>query len=62
MGIGGETDLVVDDEMDGASCSVAGEVVEAHGFVYNTLSSKGGVTMKQNTHSSVGIFVSPLRY
>ena len=59
VGIGSETDLVVDDEMDGASRSVDGEVVEAHGFVYDTLSSKSGITVEQNAHSGVvRLFVS----
>ena len=58
-GVGSETDLVVDDEMDGASRAVAGEVVEAHGFVYDTLTSKGGITVEQNAHSgAVCLFVT----
>ena len=45
--------------MDGASHSIDGEVVEAHGFVYNTLSSKSSITVEQNAHSGVvHLFVS----
>lgn len=49
-GVGGETNLVVDNQVDGATSAVVGEVLHTHGLVDNTLTSKGGVTMEQDTH------------
>lgn len=51
--VGGEADLVVDDEVDGSSGSVPRQVVEAHGLVDNTLASERSVSMEQHTHSGI---------
>jgi len=56
-GIGGETDLVVDDNVDGTTSLVRGKSVETHGFVDNTLTSESGVTVEQDTHGGVGLLL-----
>ena len=48
--ISGETNLVVHNEMDGATSGVGRKRVEAKAFVHNTLSSEGSVTVEKNTH------------
>jgi hypothetical protein len=48
--IGGETNLVVDDEVNGTTGRKGGERVEAETLVDDTLGSKGGITVKENTH------------
>lgn len=45
-----ETDLVVDHYMDGAMCSEGRQVRQMHGFIDNSLTSKGSITMEQNAH------------
>lgn len=50
--ISGETDLVVDDEVDGTAGREGGQGVEAKTFVNDTLGSESGVTMEKHAHSS----------
>ena len=45
---GGEADLVVDDDMDGAAGLVAVESREVEGFRYNPLAGKGGLAVDQH--------------
>lgn len=55
--VGSETDLVVHNDVDSATSVVSGEVVEAHGFVNDTLASESGVTVKENAHGAVGVLL-----
>jgi hypothetical protein len=48
--VGGETNLVVDDEVDGTAGREGGERVEAETLVDDTLSSKSSITVEQNAH------------
>ncbi|KAH3669269.1 hypothetical protein OGAPHI_001390 [Ogataea philodendri] len=48
--VGGETDLVIHNHVDGTSCSVGRKSGESHGLVNNTLTSEGGVSMQKNTN------------
>jgi hypothetical protein len=48
--IGGETNLVVHDEVNGTAGREGGERVEAETLVDDTLSSKGGITVEKDTH------------
>jgi hypothetical protein len=50
--IGGETNLVVDNQVNGTSGGESRERVEAETLVDNTLSSEGSITMEENTHGS----------
>lgn len=56
-GVGGETDLVVDNDVDGTTGGVGREVVEAHGLVDNALASKGGITVHENSHRVLALSV-----
>lgn len=51
-GVGGETNLVVDDEVDGTAGREGRERVESETLVDDTLGSEGGVTVEQNAHGS----------
>ena len=44
---GGETDLVVDDDMDGAAGAIAAHLRKLQGFHVNALAGKGGIAMDQ---------------
>src|SRR5271166_3075011 len=44
---GGEAEQIVDDNMNGAADSVAGEIGVIHGFREDALSGKGGVAVNQ---------------
>jgi len=46
-GIGGEADLVVDDEVDGAARAVAGELREVEGLGDDALAGEGGVAVDE---------------
>ena len=48
--IGGEADLVVDDEMNRAAGAVAVEVGEVEGLRHHSLAGEGGVAMQQQAH------------
>lgn len=52
-GVGGETDLVVDDQVDGATSREGGERVEAQALVDDTLASDGGITVEEDTHGAL---------
>ncbi|KAI6773510.1 hypothetical protein HG531_000359 [Fusarium graminearum] len=57
-GVGCETNLVVDNQVDGASSGEGRERVEAETLVDDTLSSKGSITVEENTHgSTVGLLI-----
>ena len=43
--------------MDGSSSVVAGKSVEAHSFVYDTLASKGSITVQQHAHGGTGFLL-----
>ena len=45
---GGKTYLVVDDEVQAATCVVATDTGEAEAFPHNTLASKGGIAVQQH--------------
>ena len=45
---GGETDLVVDDEVDAAASIVTADTRKAEAFPYNALAGKGGIAMEQH--------------
>ena len=45
---GGETDLVVDDEMDGAAGLVARKAGKAEAFPHHALAGEGGVAVEQD--------------
>lgn len=51
--VGGESNLVVDDDVDGSSGSVVGERVHSHRLVDDSLSSEGGVSVKEDSHGGV---------
>lgn len=55
--ISGETDLVVDDNVDSTASAVGRQIMEAHGFVDNTLTSKGSVTVHQDSHRVLALGV-----
>jgi len=52
-GVGGETNLVVDNNVNGTTSAISREVQEAKGLKDNTLTSKGSVTMEKDTHGLV---------
>ena len=47
---GGEADLVVDDQVDGAAGAVADELAHGQGFIDQALAGEGGVAMQQQGH------------
>ena len=49
-GIGGESNLVVDDQVDGAAGGIRGERVHAETLVDDTLCGKSGVAVQEDTH------------
>ncbi len=51
--VGGETDLVVDNNVNGSSGRVGWETVESHSLVNDTLTGESGITVEKNTHGSV---------
>ena len=55
--VGGETNLVVHNDVDGATGLVGGQRVEAHGLVDDTLSSKCRITVKQYTHGRAEVLL-----
>ena len=57
-GVGSETDLVVENEVNCSSSSVMRKIVESHGFVNDTLTSESSVTVKEETHRSARVGVS----
>lgn len=50
-GVCGETDLVVDNKVNGSSGGESRQRVEAKGLVNNTLTGERSISMDQNTHS-----------
>jgi len=55
--VGGEADLVVDDEVDGASRGVAVEVREADSLEHDALKKKGGVYPYPYTYIHTYIYI-----
>ena len=52
-GVGGETDLVVDNDVDGTSGGESRQSVEAEGLVNDTLCGEGSITVQQNAHGGL---------
>lgn len=46
--VGGESDLVVHDDVDSAVRGVGGQVRQVHGLEHHTLAGEGCVTVKQD--------------
>ncbi len=59
-GVGGEADLVVDDEVDGAAGAVALELGQHQGFGDQTLAGKRRVAVHEETHHLVAAGVAAL--
>mmetsp|Transcript_21430 Transcript_21430/g.50390 ORF Transcript_21430/g.50390 Transcript_21430/m.50390 type:complete len:339 (-) Transcript_21430:1035-2051(-) len=57
----GEANLVVHDNVDGATSLVLDNVGKLHGFVHNTLASEGGVTVEKNAHSALALVISEVK-
>ncbi len=47
---GGEADLVVDDQVDGAACAVADQLAHRQGFVNQALTREGRIAVHQQRH------------
>ena len=56
---GGEADLVVDDEVDGAAGRVAGQAREAQAFPDDALAGEGGVAVDQDRQHRVALARRP---
>ncbi len=54
-GCGGETDLVVDDQVDRAAGLVAAQLAHLHGFVHHTLAREGRIAVHQHRHHRVRV-------
>ena len=50
VGVGGEADLVVDDDVDGAAGGVRGQVVQVQRLVHHALPGEGGVAVHHDAH------------
>jgi len=59
-GIGGETNLVVDDNVNGAVGGVVGQVGQVEGLEHNALTAEGSITVKQHGHDFLALAVSPV--
>ncbi len=57
VGIGGEADLVVLDEVDGAADGVAVERLEVQRLGHHPLAGEGGVAVQDHRHGGVGVLV-----
>ncbi len=53
--VGGEADLVVDDDVDGAAGGVAGQAGEVERFGDDALAGEGGVAVEQDGHACLGV-------
>ena len=56
-GVSGETDLVVDNQVDGTTGREGGERVEAQALVDDTLASDGGITVEEHTHGALVVLL-----
>lgn len=52
-GIGGETNLVVDHQVDGTAGRESGKLVEAQALVNDTLAGNSGITVKEDGHGAL---------
>ena len=52
---GGEADLVVDDDVDGAAGAVGGQLAHVEGLVDHALAGEGGVTVDEDRHDRVAL-------
>lgn len=59
-GISGETDLVVDDNVNGAVGGVVRQVGQVEGLENNALTAEGSVTVEQHGHDFLALTVSPV--
>ena len=58
-GNGGETNLVIYDDVNGSSNRVVGQVLHLHGFINDSLTRKGCVSVDKHWHNSSSfIFVA----
>jgi hypothetical protein len=53
--VGGEADLVVDDDADGAAGAVAAEAGEVEGLLDDALAGEGGVAVDGDAHDAVAL-------
>ena len=53
--VGGEPDLIVDDDVDGAASGIARETGEVEGFGDDTLSGERRVAVEEDRHRAVGV-------
>ena len=57
-GVGRETDLVVHNDVDGATDLIVGKVNHLHGLINDTLASEGSVTVNNEGDYSLSLLVS----
>ena len=57
-GVGGESDLVVGDDVDGALGGVLGELAHVEALVDDALSGEGGVAVEQHGHDLLALVVA----
>ena len=55
LGLGGEADLVVLDDVDGAAGGVAGQRLQVEGLGDDALAGEGGVAVQQHRHRDRGV-------
>ncbi len=58
--VGGETDLVVDDEVDDPARRVALQIAELQRLRHHTLRRERGVAVDQQSHHLAALLVAPL--
>ena len=56
-GVSGETDLVVDNQVDGTTGRESGKRVEAQALVDDTLASDSGITVEEDTHGALVVLL-----
>ena len=57
-GVGRETDLVVHNDMDGATYLIVGKVNHLHGLINDTLASEGSITVNNEGDYSLSLLVT----
>mmetsp|Transcript_20594 Transcript_20594/g.40459 ORF Transcript_20594/g.40459 Transcript_20594/m.40459 type:complete len:537 (+) Transcript_20594:1324-2934(+) len=55
--ISGETDLVVNNDVNAATSLVVRESAHVHGLVYDTLATESGITVDKHRHGAVALLV-----
>lgn len=51
------TDLVVDNDVDTATCTVIREVAQVQGFIHNSLAREAAIAMHDHSHVLPSLFV-----